>query len=190
MNTRGLISGLIIGLCLLMRGVLERDPVTHILIQLPALVFSGFILVQPDRIRDQFWNQGGWSPLLVALFMSIFWMLPRSIDAALIHIEMELVKFVSIPLLIGIPLAIGWSRAHPVLVSFIKAQTISMLLLLSFLYTHAPMRICNSYLVNDQVRLGYGFLVLAIIVGIVWVIPLFSLRISPSGSILNSVRLS
>lgn len=190
MNARIVISGVIVGLCLLMRDVLERDPVTHVLVQLPALALAGFIPVQPCKIREQFWNRGGWSLLFLAFFTVVFWMLPRSIDAALIYPEVELAKFVSIPLLIGVSLAIGWNKAHPILRSFIKAQTVSMLLLLSFLYTHAPMRICNSYLVTDQIRLGYGFLVLAVVVVFIWVFPLFFPRVFLSGPISNSVRVS
>jgi hypothetical protein len=49
-----------------------------------------------------------------------------------------------------------------------------MLGVLAFLYIHAPVRICNSYLVADQERLGFAFLMTAIGLAIAWAIPLFT----------------
>jgi hypothetical protein len=110
---------------------------------------------------------------LVAVFAILFWMLPRYIDAALIDPVVALAKFVSIPLFVGGSLAIGWAGAHPFLRGFVKANAISMLGVLAFLYLHAPVRICNSYLVADQERLGFAFLMAAIGLGAGWAIPLF-----------------
>ncbi len=86
---------------------------------------------------------------------------------------MELAKFFSIPLLIGIPLAVFWEHAHPIVRGFLKANALSMLGVLAFLYIHAPIRICNNYLVSDQERLGWGFLFMAFALALIWVVPLF-----------------
>jgi hypothetical protein len=88
--------------------------------------------------------------------------------------------FVSLPFLVGLPLAAGWARAHPLTRAVIKAQSVSMLAVMAFLYTHAPMRLCNAYPVEDQYRLGIGFLALAFAAA--WTTPLlFATRQQASG---------
>lgn len=167
----------IIVLCWWLRGGLERDPVTHVLLQLPLLALAG-ALIAKALLEDRHWCQspwlkGGLAPILIAIFTIAFWMLPRSIDAALTDPRMEIAKFVTVPLLVGAPLAIAWPKAHPLLRGFLKAEAVSMLAVMAFLYTHAPVRICNAYLVGDQERLGLCFLLAAILCAVLWTGPIF-----------------
>jgi hypothetical protein len=55
---------------------------------------------------------------------------------------------------------------------------------MAFLYTHAPMRLCNAYLAQDQYLLGIGFLAVALSAAAAWIAPLiFSAPLSvPSRS--------
>jgi hypothetical protein len=146
-----------------------RDPVMHMLVQYPLLAVSGFALGTGRKIPT------GWvGPLLVlSISTLLFWMLPRSLDGALQSWTLHLGKFATLPLLFGMPLALTWPHLHPILRGILKAEAVSMVAVMSFLYTHAPIRICNSYLFSDQVRLGYGFAVAAIALAIVWSIPAF-----------------
>ncbi|MGI9502967.1 MAG: hypothetical protein ACR2RE_07935 [Geminicoccaceae bacterium] len=167
----------IIVVCWRFRDAFERDPVTHVLLQLPLLALAGALITQA-AIEGKSWQrspwlQGGLAPILIAIFTIAFWMLPRSIDAALTDPAVELLKFVTMPALIGAPLVIGWPRAHPLLRGFLKAEAVSMLAVMAFLYTHAPVRICNAYLVDDQERLGFGFLVAAVMCALMWTWPIF-----------------
>lgn len=146
------------------------DPVVHVLLQMPALVVAGAALALRLRLPG---NLTG-AALILALVTGAIWMLPRSVDAALITQGGLVAKFITLPLLCGVPLALSWSRIGPVLRGFLKAQAISMLLFLSFLYTHAPLRICNSYLVDDQQRLGMGFAYAAAALTLIWLIPVFA----------------
>ncbi len=175
----GLGIGVII-LCWWLRDGLERDPVTHVLLQLPLLALAGALIVQPvlegKNWRNSSFFGGGLAPILIAIFSIAFWMLPRSIDAALTDPRMEMAKFTTVPILIGASLAIGWPRAHPLLRAFLKAEAVSMLAVMAFLYTHAPVRICNAYLVSDQERLGLGFLLAAITCAVLWTWPIFCNR--------------
>ncbi len=166
--------------CFLFREQLVGDPVMHVLVQLPALALVGAMCVsnRTTAFFDGSWNEGGFTTLFIALTGIAFWMLPRSIDAALTSPYMEIAKFLSIPLVVGVPLKITWDRAHPLLRGFLKAEAISMLTVMAFLYTHAPVRICNAYLVRDQERLGYGFLFAAIALSVLWTAPLFKQKSS------------
>lgn len=175
-QTHIITAAALLGISLALRVPLESDPVTHVLVQFPMLAAAGWLSVQATTLGAGDWNRGGISTIFVALFTLAFWMLPRSIDAALQSPAVETAKFLTIPFLIGAPLAMGWHRAHPLFKNFLKAEAVSMLGVLAFLYTHAPVRICNAYLVNDQERLGYGFLIAAAGATLVWIIPLFSMK--------------
>lgn len=166
----------LLAVCAVTRTAVEADPVMHVLMQLPCLALVGWLV--GSSMREQISKvfapaDHGVAGLLVAIFTIAYWMLPRSIDAALESPAVELAKFFSIPLLIGMPLAICWERAHPIVRGFVKANALSMLGVLAFLYTHAPIRICNNYLVTDQERLGFGFLFVAFALAFIWVVPLF-----------------
>lgn len=168
------LSASIFGLCVVLRQTLEADPVTHVLVQLPLLATSGALLAsawpwRPLRLREAHAN----AVVLLAVVAILFWMLPRNIDAALGRPAVEMAKLVSIPTFVGGFLAVAWPRASPYLRGFLKANALSMLGVLAFLYTHAPVRICNAYLVSDQERLGYGFLLTALGLAVAWSLPLF-----------------
>lgn len=162
----------LIAIAALFRGPLEASPLTHVLVQLPVLALAGAIIAPYLRLGQGDWNRGGWACLLAAGFGIAFWMLPRSIDAALADMRLEVAKFLTLPFLVGLPLAAGYARAHPLTRAVIKAQTVSMLAVMAFLYTHAPMRLCNAYLAEDQYRLGIGFLALAFAAAAAWIAPL------------------
>lgn len=165
----------------LLRTPLEALPLTHVLVQLPMLALAGALLAPLLPLGRGEWNRGGWACLILAISGIAFWMLPRHIDAALSRPLWEAGKFLSLPLVVGLPLALGWARAHPLLRGVLKAQALSMLGVMAFLYTHAPVRLCNSYLVEDQQRLGLGFLVLALALAAGWVAPLiFPRRAAPA----------
>lgn len=129
------------------------DPVIHVLLQFPLLAISGYLLVAGQSIDDLWIGPA----LVLAISAILFWMLPRTLDAVLNSWIMHFAKFTLLPLTVGAPLAFCWGRLHMIVRGFVKAETISMLGVLGFLYTHAPVRICNSYLVDDQIRLGFGF---------------------------------
>ena len=171
---RVFIAGLLWIACIVLREPLEADPVTHILVLLPCLALAGGLLVSglpaswtiPTTTTSN-------CMVLVAVFVILYWMLPRAIDASLSDWVFGLAKFLSIPIFVGGILAPAWPRAHPFLRGFLKANAISMFGILAYLYTHAPVRICNSYLVVDQERLGFGLFLVAFGLAIAWAIPLF-----------------
>ncbi|MFN2338835.1 MAG: hypothetical protein ABR544_07670 [Gammaproteobacteria bacterium] len=148
-----------------LRAQLEAMMVTHMLVQLPLLAALGAYAAQllPARLRSRLedWNCGGLPFTLLALFAAAFWMLPRSLDGALNHGYLELAKFISLPLLVGAPLALSWRRLSAIGRGFIWSNLLSMLILLGWLYSVSPIRVCTNYLVDQQVLLGRSLLLLA-----------------------------
>ncbi|EBA17369.1 hypothetical protein RSK20926_06522 [Roseobacter sp. SK209-2-6] len=146
-------------------GTIE-SPIQHVLVQMPLLVLAGIVAAHDLRVRQD------WAIplLLLALTTFLFWMLPRNVDWALTPAG-ELSKYISLPLLLGLPLRLCWPWLGPILRGFLKANALSMLGVLGFLYTHAPIRICNSYLVSAQQNLGFAFLYLAAVLACIWAFP-------------------
>lgn len=141
---------------------LESSMVGHMLVQIPLLIIIGALWAPstPARLRE--WlsacNAGGIPLTLLALFASAYWMLPRALDAALNFAVVELVKFITLPLLVGLPLALSWRRLSLLGQGFVWSNFVSMLGVLSWLYIVSPVRVCNNYLINQQVLLGHGLL--------------------------------
>jgi len=81
----------------------------HPAVQMPLLAVVGVLLsvvlrpVEPRGLSDADWL--GLPGLALALFAIAYWMLPRSLDSALADPGAEFTKFLSVPLLIGLPLA-------------------------------------------------------------------------------------
>lgn len=151
-----------------LRSAVAGDPVLHVLLQMPLLALAGVLAVwslPPLRTHAV-------PMFLVALTCGLFWMLPRNVDWALTPWG-ELAKYVTLPLLLGAPLRLSWPRLGPLLRGFVQANLLSMLGLLGFLYIHAPIRICNAYLVTAQQDLGFAFLYVAGGLTCLWTAPLF-----------------
>lgn len=149
-----------------LREAAVASPVQHVLVQMPLLVLAGFMAAWELKAPR------GWAVplLLAALTVFLFWMLPRNVDWALSPAG-EAAKYITLPLLLGLPLRFSWPLLGPVLRGFLKANALSMLGVLGFLYTHAPVRICNFYLVSAQKDLGFAFLYLAAGLACLWAVP-------------------
>ena len=153
------------------RTWLEATLVGHVLVQMPLIALTGWLFgsaFEPrlDRVAER-WNRFGVAGFTLAIFTILFWMVPRSIDSAVAHPGYEMFKFVSLPCA-GAALALSFPRTHPLLAGALKANVISMLAVLAWVYTAAPVRLCNSYLGSDQKMLGAGMAVLAAVLSINW----------------------
>lgn len=157
-----------------LRAWLEASMTTHMLVQMPLLAAAGFVVVRglaPERRgRLRYWAGGPWPLVLVALFASSYWMLPRALDAALVDPWVEAAKFISLPLLVGAPLALAWERLGSIARGFVWTNFLSMLAVLGWLYIAAPVRVCNSYLESAQDDAGRWMVWLAIGGFIAWLI--------------------
>lgn len=140
------------------KHALETSMTAQMLVQIPLLTVVGYLLraAVPQRITSGIagWNHRGITGLVLASFALMFWMLPRSMDAAVTDSVIDLAKFVSVPLLVGLPLGMSWPRMSFVVRGVLLSEVIAMLFRLGWLYMVSPVRFCNSYLLGDQQRLG------------------------------------
>ncbi|MFD1361665.1 hypothetical protein [Lentibacillus salinarum] len=148
------------------RNAMESVMITHMLVQIPLLITSGCLMAEAVQEKCyQFWakwNGNGIAGILLAILLTIYWMIPRMLDESLVNGHVELFKFLSLPFLVGIPLRNSWRKLGSLVKSFIVVNYISMFGLLAWLYIDAPVRVCNSYLAADQEILGWGFLIITI----------------------------
>ncbi len=135
---------------------------THMLVQIPLLAGVGVLLgsTLPTKWKTRLaeWNQWGVSGTVLALIVSSWWMVPRALDLALASPSMEAAKFVSLPLFVGAPLAMSWRQLGSLGRGFVLANVLPMWAVVGWLYIAAPMRVCNFYLVDQQVAAGIGLL--------------------------------
>lgn len=148
------------------RHGLEESMIGQMLIQIPLLALAGYILgiglrkrMSPFLSR---YNQYGIPGLLIVFFVNIYWILPRSIDAALNSAFFETIKFITVPLLIGLPLALSWGSLHLTVKGFVWTNVISMFFVMGWFYANSPIRLCNNYLTQQQLQLGNSFMVISV----------------------------
>jgi hypothetical protein len=170
---RGLAGAAIIALLALpgMRHGMERVMIVHMLLQIPLLAGAGALMAigLPRTVKSRLaaWNDNGISGILMAAIASSWWMVPRALDWALASPGMEATKFVSLPLFVGAPLALSWSRLGGMGRGFVIANVLPMWAVVGWLYLAAPVRVCNFYLVEEQAVAGAGLLAASIVLALV-----------------------
>lgn len=144
----------------------------QMLVQIPLLASTGWLVAHclPSwlgRHLDR-WNRSGIAGLLLALLTFMVWMLPLVMDASLDDPRVALAKYLSVPLLIGAPVALSWPIAGFVVRGVVLVEVIATAIRLGWLYLMSPVRLCSNYLLGDQERLGkmliaLGFAILAVL---------------------------
>jgi len=150
---------------------LENDIRLHMLVQIPILAMLGYYFFNslvPDKSEEINTKQSGYASVLVASFTTLYWMIPKSLDAALSYEMIALLKYLSIPLLIGVPLAMGWRRVGSIFRGFIIIELLAMLFRLGWLYRDSPIRLCSNYGLYEQNSLGNYLLVIALSLSLYW----------------------
>jgi len=168
-----LIGALIIAVLALppVRAALEAQMILHMLVQIPLLALAGGLAARAlpltSRRSLRQWNQRGITGIVLALIVSTWWMVPRALDGALSSGTMELAKFVSLPLLVGAPVALSWSELPFVGKGFVLANVLPMWAVVGWLYVAAPTRLCNYYLTDQQATAGSGLIVASVVASII-----------------------
>ena len=155
--------------------LLQKNMLSHMLLQIPLLIFIGISIGLSIKAKYHIKTTYNYAlpGLLIASFSMLFWMLPRSLDASLSDSSYAIAKFFTLPVLIGIPLALCWHAVTSVTKGVFITQIISMLMVLAWLYIESPVRLCNYYLINEQQQLGYALLFLTLFISLYYSSKLF-----------------
>ena len=121
----------------------------------------------PDKIEDPAvvahalaaWDVGGITGLSLVSVTSAVWMLPHALDASVAEPLVASAKYLSVPVLIGLPLGMSWPRMGFVIRGVFLLELIATLFRLGWLYSVWPGRLCSNYLLEDQQQLGRDMLI-------------------------------
>lgn len=154
-----------------LRVALESSMSAHMLLQFPLLALCGFLLAgalpRGWRSRIDAWNAHGIGGLLaVALIMALL-MIPRLLDLAIADVCIDLAKSLAL-VFCGAALRLSWRRAGFLVQGFFLGNVLPMTAAIGQLYQDSPLRLCNAYLLDDQVRLGQVLVGLAVAIGLAW----------------------
>ncbi len=181
MNARGLLAaaaGSWVALWLPpIRRAFESEMALQMAVQMPLLIALGVVVAAIARRREPHWlADADWLgiPGIVAVVLGTsFWMLPRALDEAIANPAFDLVKFFSLPLLVGLPLGLSWRRMPPLGRAFIWANFIPKLGAIGGLYLAAPMRLCAYYRLDQQELAGWTLIAIALALGATWFVAAF-----------------
>lgn len=156
-----------------LQRLLEQSMITHMLVQIPLLVITGWFigLNLPEHWQNRIapWNRKGVTGIVFVIFVMAYWMLPRALDDALSEWPVELAKFATLSLA-GIALKLSWHQLHPIARGILKLEFWATLMRLGWLYIDLPERLCANYLLSEQRILGQLLLVTGGLWAISWII--------------------
>lgn len=154
-----------------LRHALEGGMTTHMLVQFPSLALCGAMLAHALpvrwRARCDRWNAYGVGGLLAAALVLAVLMIPRVLDLALVDARVEAAKWLAL-LLCGAALRVSWRPAGLLVQGFFLGNVLPMTVVVGHLFQDTPLRLCNAYLLDDQVRLGQWLVGLAAVVAAAW----------------------
>lgn len=153
------------------RQLLESGMTLHMLVQYPLLAGCGFLLagtVPANWLaRISRWNALGIGGLLATALVLGVLMIPRVLDLALVDVRVELAKWLAL-LACGAALRLSWRSAGLLVQGFFLGNVLPMTVVAGHLYQDSPVRLCNAYLLDDQVRLGQMLVGVGVTVAIAW----------------------
>ena len=165
------------------RNFLESSMVRHMLVQYPLLMLCGALLAGglsaalADRALVQevpasSWNAHGMTGLFgTALGLAVL-MIPRVLDLALVNPWVEFLKM-TILVASGAAVYLSWRPAGWLVQGFFLGQVLPMMAVAGTLYESSPTRVCNAYLLDDQVLLGQLLVWIAAGTALAWLAALF-----------------
>ncbi len=134
--------------------------------QMPLLIITGFLFARLFQLRFprffEKWNRNGIPGIILFGVIVTYWTMPRSMDEALTTQGMEVFKFISLPILAGVPLRDSWKKLKPIVKNIVFYFFIFVFFGMGWLYIDSPVQLCNNYLIIEQITLGWGFITTAI----------------------------
>ena len=145
------------------RFLLASSMSFHMLGQMPLIIMAGYLLNRQFsfNLNNQplYFYLACW---LWILLSSMFWMLPISLDKALLNPYWDIVKILTL-FIAGFCLrpALAGSK---ILSLFFIGSIIMMLFFIGYFYQDSELRLCNSYLIESQKSTGIGLIIAAFLI--------------------------
>lgn len=154
------------------RHAIESRMLLHMMLEFPVLMAGGWAAYQvitgagPVSVARAlaFIDWQGWTGALLALLVLTAWMIPSALDAALLSTPVAAIKVASW-WCAGFMLAGSWRRWSPELLLFVAGNAAWMMATAGLLYIEAPLRLCASYLQDEQRHTGIALVGVALAIG-------------------------
>jgi hypothetical protein len=172
---RSAVAGLIVVAPLLffiepIRYLVESRMATHMLLQFPLLVASGWMLAVAFPAHNR-WPRSfdaldahGLLGIGFASCVLAFWMIPTALDLAMLSEPVRWAKYASL-WLTGLALHRSRERLNTELAVFFVGTLVWMMATVGLVYQTLPQRLCVSYLIDEQRWTGVGLVAAALLLG-------------------------
>jgi hypothetical protein len=171
------------------RAALESSMSIQMLVQAPLLVVCGAIMAGACSTgwgaRLDRWNAHGIAGLFAVALATALLMVPRVLDLAVADPRIDLLKALVL-LACGIALRLSWTRAGALVQGFFLGNVLPMTAAVGEIYQDSPLRLCNAYLLGDQVRLGHALVVVSVVLGVAWFAQLLLAMLRREAAVLSS----
>lgn len=153
------------------RSLIEQSMAWHMVVQMPTLFAGGWFLMSggwdTQKTSLGHWNQFGLTGFIAAQFIITYWMLPISIDRAVVMPPVDVFKLLSL-MVSGALIKTSISRSPAVLQLFFVGYIVSMLITTGVYLATTERRLCNAYSMESQLSAGYGVVALGIALAFAW----------------------
>ena len=152
------------------RAFIINDMMIQMDVQIPLLTLTGILLKVPNKlIFDKLnrLNLYGLSSFIFTQVVLAYWMLPISIDRAVIFWQYDVAKNFSL-ILCGINIRVAFTKSTLVMQLFFLGYFLSMMTWIGEFYLQSNERLCNVYTQNSQQNAGLGLIFIAATVFFIW----------------------
>jgi len=141
------------------RFLIEQSMMMQMVIQMPLLFIGGAFLNHFPRAKKitQFvspFNTFGLTGFMLAQIILIYWMLPISIDRAVVIPIYDIAKVISM-IIAGFWVGDALERSPPALQLFFIGYFAAMMIWLGIYFINSDLRLCNVYSLSSQYWTGY-----------------------------------
>lgn len=153
------------------RSLIEQSMTWHMVVQMPMLFAGGWFLMigalDLTKRSPNGWNQFGLTSFIAAQFILTYWMLPISIDRAVVMPQVDVLKLLSL-IVSGALIQTSVSRSPVVVQLFFVGYIVSMLMTSGVVLATTERRLCNAYSMESQLSAGYGVVALGVSLACAW----------------------
>lgn len=148
-----------------LRIYLEQSMFVQMVIQIPILFISGALISETKRIKQffsfiKFVNVYSLTSLMLAQMILVYWMLPISIDRAVVIPWVDALKVFSM-LFAGVCVGQALHKSPLAIQLFFIGYFTAMMIWLGLYFATTELRLCNVYSLSSQHMTGYGLIVIS-----------------------------
>jgi hypothetical protein len=154
------------------RFLIEQSMFVQMVIQMPLLFIAGALLNRLSISKNitnifGYWNVFGLTGFMLAQNILIYWMLPISIDRAVIMPLVDVAKVLTM-ILAGFFVGDALNKSPAALQLFFIGYFVAMMIWLGMYFIYTDARLCNAYSLNSQYWTGYGLCAISVMVAAYW----------------------